>query len=168
MLDRGREGARRNREIKQRMLRIAERLPDLREEVELAVVARDVLQERRQPREGRLIDGAPRRDAVPDALDELLAVHRQSSNAHNRYVQLPACRERLKRRKNLLVGEVAGDTEDNKGVRLHSASPSGGARAPFRHYNLSASARRWRERGVNVIWNLWNLESKIWNLKAES
>ena len=119
MLDGRRKRAGRNREIEQRSLRVAERLPDLGEELELAVVARDVLQQRRETRERGFVDSAPRRHAASHALDQLLAGHRQSSDADDRHVQLPAGGERLKRRKDLFVGEVAGHPEYDERVGLH-------------------------------------------------
>ena len=68
MLDDLRKGAWRNREIKQRTLRVAERLPNLRERLEIGVVARHVLQQRGQARERRLVDGprSPTRSCARD------------------------------------------------------------------------------------------------------
>ena len=116
MLDGHRKRARRNREIEERPLRVAERLPDAREGLEVAVVARHVLQQRREPRERGLVDGAARRHALAHALDQLLAGHRQPSDADDRHVQLPAGDERLQRRKDFLVREIAGHAEDDQRV----------------------------------------------------
>ena len=70
----------------------------LREELEVAVVAGHVLQQRREPRERGLVDSAARRHAVPHALDQLLARHRQPADADDRHIQLLAANERLQRR----------------------------------------------------------------------
>ena len=120
MLDRHGKRAGWNREVEQRTLGVAEGLPDLGEELELAVVTGHVLQQRRQASERGLVDGASRRHAAPHALDQLLAGHRQPSHADDGHVQLPAGGERLKRRKNLFVREVAGDAEHDEGVGIHT------------------------------------------------
>ena len=120
VLDGGRKRAGRNREIEQRTLGPAERLPDLREELELAIVAGNVLQQRREARERRLVDRAPFADTLlAHALDQLLAIHRQCARRRRSARSIGRGRERLQRRKNLLVREIACDPEHDQGVGLH-------------------------------------------------
>src|SRR5687767_11749979 len=71
MVNRDREGAWRNGEIKERMPGAAEHLPDLREELQFAVVAGHVMEQRYQVRECRFVNRSARRDTVPHALDQL-------------------------------------------------------------------------------------------------
>ena len=74
------------------------------------------MQQRRETREGGLVDGAARRHALPHAINQLLAWHRQPADSDDWHVQLPADDERLQRGEDFLVSEIAGDAEDDKRV----------------------------------------------------
>ena len=118
VLDRRRKRARWNREIEDRPASVAERPPDVREELEGTVIAGHVLQQRRETREGGLVDGAARRHALPHAIDQLLARHRQPADSDDRHVQLLADDERLQRGEDFLVGEIAGEAKDDDRVGM--------------------------------------------------
>jgi hypothetical protein len=138
VLDDRRERAWRNREIKQRALCSAERLPDSRECVEIVVVARDVLEQRRQLGKSALVDGSPSAHAVPHAGDELLTLHRPASDADDRRTELLAPDEGLQRRKDLFVREVTGDAE-------HDERIGRGSRHLLRHYTMTLRHARFTE-----------------------
>jgi hypothetical protein len=116
VLDRRRKRARWNREIKERPASIAERPPDVGEELEGAVVPGHVLQQRREPRE-RASSTAPRADTLfrTRSISSSRGIGSRPTPTIGT-VQLPADDERLQRWKDFLVREIAGDTEDDERV----------------------------------------------------
>ena len=119
--DRG-EQYRRNREVEERMLR-APPSDSLQRRVGRAVVvvAVDVLKALGKLRERRFVDSRSLflrrlRDAVARTLDELFARPLGFRDADNGHIHAIARDHRQQRRKDLLVGQIAGGAEKNQGI----------------------------------------------------
>src|SRR5262249_35524642 len=71
--------------------------------------------------EGVAIDATVAADAVLGARAQLVDRPARLGNADHRHGETPAARHAVKRRKNLLVGQVAGRPEEDERVgRVHS------------------------------------------------
>src|ERR1700722_11259072 len=57
-------------------------------------------------------------DAVGGPCAELIEIPALFCNADHRHIEIAAFHHRMQRREDLLVGEVAGRTEENEGVRM--------------------------------------------------
>ena len=112
-----REHARRNGQIMQRARRPVQRLPQALVGGRILVVAADVLQPRRQLRKRAGIDIAIVLEAVARPLAQLVQRPAGASHAYDRHIQMARADQRLQRRENLLVGQVAGRAEENEGIR---------------------------------------------------
>jgi hypothetical protein len=97
-----REQARRDREVVQRALRAAERLPQPLEGRRIGVVPRDHAQARAQLRVRRGIELTGRLEALPHALAQRVEIA-VARDADHRHVEPPALHEVLQRREDLLV-----------------------------------------------------------------
>src|SRR6185295_17413964 len=91
-----------------------------RERVRIAVVAVDVLEPGGEGAERGGIEPAVFGDAALRALEELIARESGLGDADDRDVERTPPGHRLERRKDLLIGEVAGRAEEDQGVRLGS------------------------------------------------
>ena len=117
LLDHPAEQDRWNREVVRRPLRGAELVPDRRERRAVAVVAVDVAQESAELVESGRVEPAVLLQAVLRPGLELVQVPARLRHADDRHVEVAALDHGLQRREDLLVGEVAGRPEEDKGVR---------------------------------------------------
>ena len=117
-LHHGREHAGRDGEIVQRTRRPVECLPQTLVRRRILVVAADVLQPRRQFHKRVGIDSAIVLEAVARPLAQLVQRPAGAGHAYDRHIQLAGSDQRLQRGKDLLIGQIAGCTEENEGVRF--------------------------------------------------
>ena len=82
----------------------------------VAIVAVDVMQQAHELRECRRVEAAVLFQAVAGAGAKLLEVPSRLRNTYDRNVEVAALDHRLQRRKDLLVGEIAGRAEENERV----------------------------------------------------
>src|SRR5262249_52349420 len=108
----GRDG-----EVMQRALRLAHLAAQGGEGSLVGIIAVDVTQEGAQLLEGAAIEAAVMREAVPGACAELLDRPCGLGDADDGYVQEASFDQRLQRRKNLFVGEIARGAEEDQGIR---------------------------------------------------
>jgi hypothetical protein len=110
-----------------RSLRTAECLVEVSVDFGTPIIARHVAQQSRKLAERWLVAIiAVLRDAVVDPCPQLLNSPAVSGHADDRYLQAAALHHGVQRRKDLLVGEVAGGPEEYQRIRLlllHSLSP---------------------------------------------
>jgi hypothetical protein len=116
LLDDDREHARRDREVMNRMFRVAELFAERGERREVAVVAIDVLEEADQLRERRLVDTAVLGEALARSVAQLIEIPPGFRDTDDRHGQPAGAHERLERRKDLLVRQVAGGAEEHERV----------------------------------------------------
>ena len=123
--DHERKHARRNRQVVGRTRTPDQLRPELREGAGVVVVAVHIAQPRHQRRKRVLVFTAVLRDRGVRAGDQLIPGPRRFGDAHHREIELAATRQSLKRRKNLLVGEVARGAEKHEGVRTNPRRRAG-------------------------------------------
>src|ERR1700730_10420850 len=112
-----REHARRDREVVRRTRRIAERFFESGIGGVIRVVAIDVIEALQEIRESLLIDTAAMLlDTVTRTRAKLLQPPSRFRNADDGNIQIAAPRPRMKRRKNLLVREVARSSKEGQRV----------------------------------------------------
>src|SRR3546814_219807 len=114
--DHGREQARRDRQVVQRVFGGAQFLAQALEGAGVVVVAVDVAQLRRELFESRLVDAAVVLEAVAGAFAQLVDRPARMGHADHRHVEPAARDHRLQRGKDLLVGKVAGGAEEHECV----------------------------------------------------
>jgi len=118
----GRKQAGRNREIVQRPGGAAQSFLKALVSRGVVVVAANIPELSAEPGERVLIDAAVVRQAVACAFAQPVERPVRARHADDRHIQLAAAHERLQRGEYLLVGEIAGGTEEHKGIgaaRLH-------------------------------------------------
>ena len=98
-------------------LGIAELLPDGLEGRRVLVVAVHVTEQRGELGEGRRVHPTPvLLQAVLGAGLQLIEPPARLGHADHRHVQVSALQHGLQRRKDLLVGQIAGGPEEDEGV----------------------------------------------------
>ena len=109
---RGRDG-----EVMRRTPGIAQRLLERFERTRIVVIAAHILEQGK-----KVVEGVPVIDlaGLPDAVRRLFAQLRQApfrgGDAHHRHIEHAALGHRVERRKDHLVGEVAGHAEDHQRI----------------------------------------------------
>src|SRR5689334_17758004 len=106
-LDDGSEQARWNGQVMERRRSAVQRLPQTLISRRIVIVAADVLQALRKPRERGIVDAAVVLDALTRAFSQLRQVPSASRNPDDGDVEAAAAEKRLKRGKDLLVREVS-------------------------------------------------------------
>src|SRR5271157_1004680 len=110
------EKGRRDRQIVQRPLRRSHRLFQELKRRRVVVVAVDIVEELQQFGEGRLVVASLMLEAVPGAVAQLLESPAGLGDADDRKARPFVAHESQQRRKDLLVGEIAGRAEEHQGV----------------------------------------------------
>src|SRR5581483_6018881 len=116
----GAEQHRRDGEIKRRLARAPQLPAQGLKRRRVFVVAVDVTQQPGQLVESRGLDAAVLLDAVARPRAELIDLPAGFGHANDRHVEMAALDHRLQRRKNFLVGEIAGGAEKNQRIRMGS------------------------------------------------
>ena len=111
------EHARRNGKIVQRARCCAQRLSETLVRRRILIVATDVLKLRRQFRERVGIESAVLLHTVARPVTQLVQRPSRPSHADDGHVQLARADQGLQRGKDLLESQIAGGTEENKGIR---------------------------------------------------
>src|SRR4029450_11498174 len=114
------EHARRDGQVVQGPLGVAQGLAELLEGLGVGVVAVDVAQQPRQLGERLLVDLAVVLEAVVGPPAQLFQVPTRPGHADDGHVQAAALDQCLEGGEDLLVGEVAGGTEEHDGVGTHA------------------------------------------------
>ena len=113
----GREQRRRNGEVVQRSLRIAQRGTQAVECIGGPIVALHIRQRLGKYGERCFIHtAAVLRDTVPGALDQLLRRHCRRGHANDRNVQYSPFRHPMQRRKDFLEREITRDSEKHQRI----------------------------------------------------
>src|SRR5262245_14890275 len=115
-LHHGREEARWNGEVVGRLGGVAQRRPQVLVRGLGLVVAPHQAEPVGEPRERRLVDPAVLGDARPHTLLELLERHAAPRDPDDRDVEVAAAGHRMERGKDLLVGEIAREPEEDERV----------------------------------------------------
>ena len=82
----------------------------------VGVIAVNVAQPRGEVREGRLVDPAVLLQALASAGAQLVKAPAGPRHADDRHVKLAAADQRLERREDLLVRQVAGGAEEHERI----------------------------------------------------
>ena len=118
--DDDREQCRRNRQVIGRALCVCQRLPERVEGALVVVIAAHILQQRQQPlKRLRLNDGTVVPDAVRHTRTQLLDVPCRRGDADHRHGQRARLAHGIKRRKDLLIGQISGDAKQHQRVGWH-------------------------------------------------
>ena len=115
----GAEQAGRDRQVEDRALCLAERLPQSLEGRWRFIVAGDVRESTGKGGERAGVEAAVCGDAVACPLAQLLDGPVGLRHADHGHVEMSAPRQRLKRRKNLFIRQVAGRAEEHKRVGIN-------------------------------------------------
>ena len=159
-LDDGRKQRRRDGQVVRRAHCFAEGLLQRVERAALVVVAAHVVQSGQQPVErARIAPATGARNALPDMRAQLLGAPRRRGDTDHGHLELVAPAHRKERRKNLLVRQITGDTEQHQRVGrrgdanrfvVHLMTPASVRRRPPRRGHriaaASPTARDWRNR----------------------
>jgi hypothetical protein len=113
-LDDGGEQRRRDRQVVQRALRVAELALERREGLRVGVVAVDVAQQREQLVVGVVVLG----DRVVRALLEVVEIPTGLGDADDRHLEDAAADQRVQGGEDLLVREVSRRAEEDEGVAV--------------------------------------------------
>jgi len=116
MLDDGREGSRRNRQVISRALGVAKFVAQSLVGRRLGIVASDVTHQARELLPCGWIDAAMGFKALPRACFERGQVGGGPSHPNDWHVEVAALGHRLQRREDLFKGQVPGCTEEYQSV----------------------------------------------------
>src|SRR5262249_273741 len=107
-----------NRQIVERTLRIAQRLPQSLVRQRILIVAVHVAQTLGQLREGLRVDATVGLEAGAGAFAKRIEASRRPGDANDGPVEMPSTNQCLKRRENLTKREVSSRAEEHERIRV--------------------------------------------------